>query len=179
MLTVTFGGNFCYFPLMRYDYVFVDDTSTTCPEKVVHPQVVHVSSGNTTSRRYRIAFLLREVFSRLNDDLLVVDSDVYLPPFHSEKPVTLCIPAKAKPYSHVILFCDSTNNYVTKDRVKQAYRVMDDYLSRELYKDFPVDVYLVHSLHLPTLSVPGTYHFIDGEKWYIRPDRRVEKSLKV
>ena len=115
MKVVTFGGNFCHFPLMKYDMVFVDDSFVQCPERVSNG--IHLDSGvkedTIEARRYRIAYMLREIFSRVNDDLLLVDSDVYIPPISIGGAVyTFCIPARAKPSDNVILFCMSTNLFI-------------------------------------------------------------------
>ncbi|ACB37284.1 hypothetical protein AFV9_gp50 [Betalipothrixvirus uzonense] len=175
MKVVTFGGNFCYFPLMNYDMVFVDDSFTLCPERVNnHPNIIHLDSGvkecTWEYRRYRIAYMLREIFSRVNDDLLLVDSDVYIPPVSLSNGIyTFCIPARAKPSDDVILFCMSTNLFIPISFLKFARDVMDDYLKNEIWKNYYVDIYL-HSKLLPIAKIiPGTYHIINGKKYFISP----------
>ncbi|CAJ31607.1 hypothetical protein AFV6_gp53 [Betalipothrixvirus pozzuoliense] len=172
MKVVTFGGNFCYFPLMNYDIVFVDDDYNQCLERIDHPNIIHVSSGvsddSWESRRYRIAFILREIFSRVNDDLFLVDSDVYIPPVELPRNIySFCIPARAKPSDDVILFCMSTNLFIPSSFLKFARDVMDDYLKNELYRTHFVDIYLSSRL-IPIMKViPGTYHFVNGKKYVI------------
>ena len=171
MKTVTFGGNFCYFPLMKYDMVFVDDSFVQCPERVPD-HAIHLDSGvkedTMEARRYRIAFMLREIFSHVNDDLLLVDSDVYIPPISIGTAIyTFCIPARAKPSDNVILFCMSTNLFIPASFLKFASDVMDGYLKKEMWKGYYVDIYL-HSKLIPIVkAIPGTYHYVNGKKWFI------------
>jgi len=174
MKVVTFGGNFCYFPLMKYDLVFVDDSFVQCPERVekVPSNIIHLNSGVSEDtweyRRYRIAYMLREIFSRVNDDLLLVDSDVYIPPISIGGGIyTFCIPARAKPSNDVTLFCMSTNLFIPASFLKFARDVMDEYLKKETWKNYYVDIYL-HSKLIPiTKIIPGTYHIINGKKYII------------
>jgi len=172
MKVVTFGGNFCHFPLMNYDMVFVDNSFIQCPERVSNSNVIYLDSGvkedMIEARRYRIAYMLREIFSRVNDDLLLVDSDVYIPPISIEGAVyTFCIPARAKPSDNVILFCMSTNLFIPSSFLKFARDVMDEYLKKEVWKNYYVDIYL-HSKLIPVMkAIPGTYHYMNGKKWFI------------
>jgi len=171
MKVVTFGGNFCYYPLMNYDMVFVDDSFTLCTEKVPN-SAIHLDSGTKEdtweARRYRIAYMLREIFSRVNDDLFLVDSDVYIPPISIGGGVfTFCIPARAKPSNDVNLFCMSTNLFIPASFLKFARDVMNEYLKNEIWRTYYVDIYLYSKLLPITKTIPGTYHYINGKKYYI------------
>jgi len=171
MKIVTFGGNFCYFPLMNYDMVFVDDSFTLCPEKVPN-NAIHLDSGvkedTWEARRYRIAYMLREIFSQVNDDLLLIDSDVYIPPLSIGGSIyTFCIPARYKPSDDINLFCMSTNLFIPASFLKFARDVMDEYLKNEIWKTYYVDIYLYSKLLPITKVIPGTYHYINGKKYYI------------
>ena len=171
MKVVTFGGNFCYYPLMDYDMVFVDDSFVQCPEKV-HNNAIHLDSGTKEdtweARRYRIAYMLREIFSRVNDDLFLVDSDVYIPPVSIGGGIfTFCIPARAKPSNDINLFCMSTNLFIPVSFLKFARDVMDGYLNNGIWRIYYVDIYLYSKLLPITKTIPGTYHYINGKKYYI------------
>jgi hypothetical protein len=156
---------------MKYDMVFVDDSFVQCPEKVPS-NAIHLDSGikedTWEARRYRIAYMLREIFSRVNDDLLLVDSDVYIPPISIGGSIyTFCIPARAKPSNDVTLFCMSTNLFIPSSFLKFARDVMDEYLKNEIWKNYYVDIYLYSKL-LPIVKIlPGTYHYINGKKYII------------
>ena len=171
MKIVTFGGNFCYFPLMNYDMVFVDDSFIQCPERVPS-NAIHLNSGvkddTWEARRYRIAYMLREIFSRVNDDLFLVDSDVYIPMQVFDKKIyTFCIPARAKPSNDISLFCMSTNLFIPVSFLKFARDVMDEYLKNGIWRTYYVDIYL-HSKLLPVIrAVPGTCHYINGKKYCV------------
>jgi len=171
MKTVTFGGNFCYFPLMKYDMVFVDGSFVQCPERVPS-NAIHLDSGVKEDtweyRRYRIAYMLREIFSRIDDDLLLVDSDVYIPPISIGSTVyAFCIPARAKPTDNVVLFCMSTNLFIPLPFLKFARDVIDEYLKKEIWKNYYVDIYLYSRLIPIIKAIPGTYHIINGKKYII------------
>lgn len=157
---------------MNYDVVFIDDSYSQCVQRVNHPNVIHVRSGvsdnSWESRRYRIAFLLREIFSRINDDLFLVDSDVYIPPTELPRNIySFCIPARAKPSDDVILFCMSTNLFIPSDLIKKARDIMDEYIKNQLYRTDSVDIYLFYHLAPIIKIIPGTYHFIYGRKYVI------------
>ena len=181
MKVVTFGGNFCYFPMMGYDLVYVDDDYVQCKEKVVHPNIVHLNSGFTgdddISRRYRIAFMLREIFARADDHILLVDSDVYIPPVKPVAPASFCIPARAKPGNDIIMFCMSTNIYVPISFAKFVNKVMDDYIKQEIYKSYYVDIYLHFRLLSTIRTVPGTCHWILGVKYCINDQYKIVQTF--
>jgi len=156
---------------MNYDMVFVDDSFIQCPERVPS-NAIHLNSGvkddTWEARRYRIAYMLREIFSRVNDDLFLVDSDVYIPmQVFDNKIYTFCIPARYKPSDDVSLFCMSTNLFIPSSFLKFARDVMDEYLKNEVWRTYYVDIYL-HSKLLPIAkTVPGTCHYINGKKYCI------------
>ena len=165
---------------MKYDLVFVDDSYAQCVERVPREGSVHVESGVTDesmeSRRYRIAFLLREVFKGVNDDVLIVDSDVYLPPVSVSMVTSFCIPARAKPGNDLIMFCMSTNLYVPVSFHKFAYKVMDDYIREEVYKRYYVDIWLFSKLVPVVKVVPGTCHYVLGGKYCIDESRSIVRT---
>ena len=180
MKVVTFGGNFCYYPMMNYDMVFIDDDYVQCPEKVNHPNVIHLHSGvsddSWESRRYRIAFMLREIFSRVNDDLFLVDSDVYIPLIKPVLPTSFTIPARAKPSNDIILFNMGTNLYLPVSYLRFAHDLMDEYIRKEVYKDYYVDIYLYYRLLPAVRVVPGTCHWILGKKYCINEQYNIVQT---
>jgi hypothetical protein len=151
--------------------VFVDDSFVQCPERVPS-NAIHLDSGTKEdiweARRYRIAYMLREIFSRVNDDLLLVDSDVYIPvQVLDSKIYTFCIPARYKPSDDVNLFCMSTNLFIPSSFLKFARDVMNEYLKNGIWRNYYVDIYLYSKL-LPIMKViPGTCHYINGKKYCI------------
>jgi hypothetical protein len=158
---VTFGGGFCYYPLMNYDLTYVDRTYAECVERVPREKAKHVETGEQDRRR-RIAKMLLFILEDADDDITIIDSDVYIPSLvKSNVPVGYCIPARAKPHDYIIVFCQSTNIHVPYKYVDQVKSVVKNYLNGKYWSEL-VDVNIHLQIPFMKVAVPGTKHFVNG-----------------
>ncbi len=158
---VTFGGGFCYYPLMNYDLTYVDKTYAECIDRVPKDKVKYVETRET-DRRKRIAKMLLYILEDADDDTTIIDSDVYIPSLVKLKiPLTYCIPARAKPDNYIIIFCESTNIHVPYRYVDQVKNVIKNYLDgKYLYEE--VDINIHAQVPFMKIAIPGTRHFVNG-----------------
>jgi hypothetical protein len=158
---ITFGGGFCYYPLMNYDLTYVDKTYTECAEKVPKNKAKYVETKETDRRR-RIAKMLLYILEDANDDITIIDSDVYIPSLINSKiPLTYCIPARAKPYDYIIVFCQSTNIHVPYNYIDQVKNVIKNYLDGKYWTEL-VDINIHLQVPFMKVGIPGTRHFVNG-----------------
>jgi len=130
----------------------------------------------TINRRIRIAKMIREIISKIDDNIFFIDSDVIIDYIENllkifknvDVPITVAIPAKAKPTSFIITFFLSTNFYLPLSWKPRLREVLDNYLNNSLYTIHPVDIYIHTQLQSQTLYVKGICHYIDGEKFCIQ-----------
>ena len=124
------------------------------------------------NRRIRIAKMMREIISKIDDNIFFIDSDVMIDDIenllkHFENvnvPTVIAIPAKAKPTSFIITFFLSTNFYLPLSWKPRLREILDNYLNNSLYTIHPVDIYIHTQLQSQTLYVKGVCHYIDGTK---------------
>ena len=129
----------------------------------------------TINRRIRIAKMLKEIVSRINDNIFFVDSDVVIYNIDNllnlfenvDVPTTIAIPAKAKPSNFIMTFFLSTNFYLPSSWRPKLREVLDNYLSNSLYTTNPVDIYIHTQLQSRTLYINGVCHYIDNLKYCI------------
>jgi len=127
------------------------------------------------NRRIRIAKMIKEIISRINDNILFLDSDVIVNDIdyvlkqfeNASVPTTIAIPARAKPSDFVITFFLSTNFYLPLSWKPKLGEVLDNYLNNSLYTTNPVDIYIHIQLQSKTLTVNGVCHYINGLKYCI------------
>jgi len=126
----------------------------------------------TINRRIRIAKMIREIISKIDDNILFLDSDVIIDDVENlfkifknvDVPTVIAIPAKAKPTSFIITFFLSTNFYLPLSWKPRLREIIDNYLNNSLYTTNPVDIYIHTQLQSQTLYVKGVCHYIDGTK---------------
>jgi hypothetical protein len=126
----------------------------------------------TINRRIRIAKMLREIISKIDDNILFLDSDVIIDDIENllkmfknvDVPTVIAIPAKAKPSSFIITFFLSTNFYLPLTWKLRLREVLDNYLNNSLYTTNPVDIYIHTQLQSRTLFIKGICHYIDETK---------------
>jgi len=131
--------------------------------------------AETINRRIRIAKMIKEVVSRINDNILFLDSDVIindidyvLKQFENVTvPMTIAIPARAKPTNFIVIFFQSTNFYLPLSWKQKLEEVINNYLSNSLYTTNPVDIFIHNQLQSKTLYVSGVCHYINGVKYCI------------
>ncbi len=158
---VTFGGNFCYYPLMRYDLTYADRTYMECAEKLDGHVVKYVETKEQDRKR-RIARMLLHILDDANDDITIVDSDVFIPSFmESRIPFTYCIPARAKPHDYIIVFCSSTNIQLPYTHVDRVKEVVKNYLDGKYWSD-AVDINIHMQVPHVRVGKPGTRHYVNG-----------------
>ena len=124
----------------------------------------------TINRRVRIAKMIKEIISRINDNILFLDSDVIINDIdyvlkqfeNTDVPTVIAIPAKAKPTNFIILFFLSTNFYLPLAWKPKLEEVLNEYLNNSLYIDNPVDIYIHTQLQSRTLQISGVCHYIDN-----------------
>jgi len=129
----------------------------------------------TINRRIRIAKMLKEIISKIDDNILFLDSDVIINDIDyvlkqfedTDVPTVIAIPAKAKPTNFVILFFLSTNFYLPLTWKPKLEEVLNEYLNNSLYIDNPVDIYIHTQLQSRTLQISGVCHYIDNVKYCI------------
>jgi hypothetical protein len=129
----------------------------------------------TINRRIRIAKMIREIITKIDDNILFLDSDVIINDIdgvlklfeNADVPTTIAIIAKAKPTSFIVTFFLSTNFYLPLTWKPKLREVLDNYLNNSLYTTNPVDIYIHTQLQSKTLTVNGVCHYIDGLKYCI------------
>ena len=129
----------------------------------------------TINRRIRIAKMLREIISKIDENILFLDSDVIIDDIENllkifknvDVPIVVAIPAKAKPISFIITFFLSTNFYLPLSWKPRLREVLENYLNNSLYIIYPVDIYIHTQLQSKTLYVKGVCHYIDELRYCI------------
>jgi len=124
------------------------------------------------NRRIRIAKMIKEIISKINDNILFLDSDVIMDNIQDvitrlqnvDMPTTIAIPAKAKPTDFVITFFLSTNFYLPSSWKTKLENVLDNYLDNSLYTDNPVDIFIHTRLRSQVFHIRGVCHYINGIK---------------
>jgi hypothetical protein len=127
------------------------------------------------NRRIRIAKMIKEIITRINDNIFFLDSDVIinnidyvLKQFETASvPTVIAIPARAKPTSFIVTFFLSTNFYLPLSWKPKLREVLDNYLNNSLYINNPVDIYIHNQLQSQILHVNGVCHYINGQKYCI------------
>jgi len=124
-----------------------------------------------TNRRVRIAIMIREIVKTIDDNIIFVDSDVLAKDVRKldglDKPAVFPIPAKAKPFEHIIMFDRSTNFYLPRSYRQLLKSTLDEYLETNLYIYEPVDLYIHRKIGSVTFWLPGVCHYIDDKKYCI------------
>jgi len=127
------------------------------------------------NRRIRIVKMIKEIISRINDNILFLDSDVIVNDIqnvikrfeNANVPTTIAIPAKAKPSDFIVTFFLSTNFYLPLSWKPKLGEVIDNYLNNSLYTTNPVDIFIHIQLQSRTLYMNGVCHYINGLKYCI------------
>jgi len=185
MKVVTFGGHFYHFDelkkLIKYDYVFVDVKHLYGVDEHTFDglNVVEVTTGENDSKNIRIAKTIIQILNEINDDVLILDSDVYVPvelvPKTSDTVVTMCIPAVNWIEHTYVLYCHSTNMYIPRKYRMTITTALESYIKTPLV---PVDTFL--NIHIPIpikrIVIPGTFHYLplkendyaNAKKWVIQ-----------
>jgi len=127
------------------------------------------------NRRIRIAKMVKEIITKINDDILFLDSDVIINDIdyvlkqfeNATVPTTIAIPARAKPTNFIIIFFQSTNFYLPLAWKPKLKEVLNNYLNNSLYTTNPVDIFIHNQLQSKTIYVNGVCHYINELKYCI------------
>jgi len=126
----------------------------------------------TINRRIRIAKMIREIISKINDNILFLDSDIVINNIENllkrfkdiDIPTTIAIPARAKPTNFIVTFFMSTNFYLPLKFKQKLKEIVDNYLNNSFYTVNPVDIFIHTQLQSKVLYVNGICHYIDNVK---------------
>jgi len=127
------------------------------------------------NRRMRIAKMIKEIISKINDNILFLDSDVVVNDIQNvtkrlenvNVPTTIAIPARAKPSNGIVIFFLSTNFYLPSSWKSKLGEVLNSYLNNSLYTNNPVDIFIHIQLQSQILHVNGVCHYINGVRYCI------------
>jgi hypothetical protein len=125
------------------------------------------------NRRIRIAKMIREIISKIDDNTLFLDSDVTVYDINNllkrlenvDVPSTIAIQARAKPADSIVTFFLSTNFYLPLPWRQKLKGIVDAYLENSLYAHNPIDIFIHDQLRSQILRIPGICHHINGLKF--------------
>jgi len=149
----------------------VGDTPTANKKIIKYDTgIVFDERNEVENRRIRIVKLMLYIIDYLvGDDVIFIDADVGIPnvKVYADKKTnkSFCIPAvnKDSPFQEIIRFCHSTNLYVKDVELLRHY--LYKYIDLKAYTSIPVDIYINLALNTVGVSVPGTWHYINGKKY--------------
>ena len=177
MKVFTFAGYTKHLEELDFDYVVVDKTfnDLTPQLNAKFTDKIIWNETNSDIRWVRIAKQLLKIINvakDINDDIIVItDSDIIVPKIREIDPqnkiLTLCYWLYYEWANEIRPFCSGTNYIFRKSDIDIFEIILDVYLEKKYYEDFPIDIYL-HD-HIPHLNVLklGTIHYVktpDGEK---------------
>jgi len=177
MKIFTFVGFTKHLEELDFDYVVVDKTfNDLTPElEQKFKDKIIWNKTNSDIRPVRIAkqlLKILEIAKTLDDDVFaIIDSDLIVPKLRDIDPqnriLTLCYWLYYEWANEIRPFCSGTNYIFNKKHIAIFESVINVYLEKEYYKEFPVDIFLHdHILHVNVLKL-GTIHYVktpEGEK---------------
>jgi len=177
MKIFTFVGFTKHLEELDFDYVVVDKTfNDLTPElEQKFKDKIIWNKTNSDIRPVRIAkqlLKILEIAKTLDDDVFaIIDSDLIVPKLRDIDPqnriLTLCYWLYYEWANEIRPFCSGTNYIFNKKHIAIFESVINVYLEKEYYEEFPVDIFLHdHILHVNVLKL-GTIHYVktpEGEK---------------
>jgi len=177
MKIFTFVGYTRHLEELDFDYVVVDKTfNDLTPElEQKFKDKIIWNETNSNIRWVRIAKQLLKILDiakTLDDDVFaIIDSDLIVPKLRDIDPqnriLTLCYWLYYEWANEIRPFCSGTNYIFNKKHIAIFESVINVYLEKEYYEEFPVDIFLHdHILHINILKL-GTIHYVktpEGEK---------------
>ncbi|CAH69435.1 hypothetical protein [Deltalipothrixvirus pozzuoliense] len=186
MKVVTFGGHFHHFreiyDVLHHDVVIVDDNHLdgVTENTFDNVNITHYKTNVDDNKNVSIAKTLIYIYSTVNDDVIVLDSDVYVPirdkPLPNS-PTIFCIPAVNWGNKKYVLYCDSTNVFVPRLYLNPLVDMLELYLKGDI--DMPIDTYQSrYTIAFNKIVVPGTFHYLPSspgdyantKKWVVTSD---------
>jgi len=177
MKIFTFVGFTKHLEELDFDYVVVDRTfNDLTPElEQKFKDKIIWNETNSDIRWIRIAkqlLKILDVAKTLDDDIFaIIDSDLIVPKIREINPqnkiLTLCYWLYYDWANEIRPFCSGTNYIFNKKHIAIFESVINIYLDKQYYEDFPIDIFLHdHILHVNVLKL-GTIHYVktpEGEK---------------
>jgi len=177
MKVFTFAGFTKHLLELDFDYVVVyktfNDLTPELNEKFANKIIWNETKSNI--RWIRIAkqlLKILDVAKNENDDkFAIIDSDLIVPKIREVDPqnriLSLCYWLYYDWANEIRPFCSGTNYIFNKKHIPVLETILNLYIEKEYYKEFPVDIFLHdHISHLNILKL-GTIHYIknpEGEK---------------
>jgi len=177
MKVFTFAGYTKHLPELDFDYVVIDKTFNDLTpelEEKIRDKIIW-NETKSEIRWIRIAKQLLKILdvAKNQDDttFAIIDSDLIVPGLRDIDPgnriITLCYWLYYNWAGEIRPFCSGTNYIFRKNQISNLEIVINTYLDKEYYKEFPVDIFIHdHILHLNILKL-GTIHYVktsEGEK---------------
>jgi len=177
MKIFTFVGFTKHLKELDFDYVVLDKTFNDITPQLIkkYSNKIIWNETNSDIRPVRIAkqlLKILEIAKNQDDDIFaIVDSDLIVPNLRNidpnDKILTLCYWLYYDWANEIRPFCSGTNYIFRKNHIPIFEIILNVYLDKEYYKEFPVDIFLHdHILHVNVLKL-GTIHYIktpEGEK---------------
>jgi len=177
MKIFTFVGFTKHLEELDFDYVVVDKTFNDLTPELIdkYSDKIIWNKTNSDIRPVRIAkqlLKILEIAKTLDDDVFaIIDSDLIVPKLRDIDPqnriLTLCYWLYYEWANEIRPFCSGTNYIFNKKHIAIFESVINVYLEKEYYEEFPVDIFLHdHILHVNVLKL-GTIHYVktpEGEK---------------
>jgi len=177
MKIFTFVGFTKHLKELDFDYVIVDKTFNDITPQLIKKfrDKIIWNETNSDIRPVRIAkqlLKILEIAKKEDDDIFaIVDSDLIVPNLRNidpqDKILSLCYWLYYPWANEIRPFCSGTNYIFNKKHIIILESVINVYLEKEYYKEFPVDIFLHdHILHVNVLKL-GTIHYVktpEGEK---------------
>ena len=177
MKIFTFVGFTKHLEELDFDYVVVDKTFNDLTPELIdkYSDKIIWNETNSDIRWVRIAkqlLKILEVTKDQDDDVFaIIDSDLIVPKLRDIDPqnriLTLCYWLYYEWANEIRPFCSGTNYIFNKKHIAIFESVINIYLEKEYYEEFPVDIFLHdHILHVNIVKL-GTIHYVktpEGEK---------------
>jgi len=177
MKIFTFVGFTKHLKELDFDYVIVDKTFNDITPQLIKKfrDKIIWNETNSDIRPVRIAkqlLKILEIAKKEDDDIFaIVDSDLIVPNLRNidpnDKILTLCYWLYYPWTNEIRPFCSGTNYIFRKSHIPIFEIILNAYLDKQYYEEFPVDVFLHdHILHVNVLKL-GTIHYVktpEGEK---------------
>jgi len=177
MKIFTFAGFTKHLKELDFDYVIVDKTFNDITPQLIkkYSNKIIWNETNSDIRPVRIAkqlLKILEIAKKEDDDIFaIVDSDLIVPNLRNidpnDKILTLCYWLYYPWANEIRPFCSGTNYIFRKNHIPIFEIILNAYLDKKYYEEFPVDIFLHdHILHVNVLKL-GTIHYVktpEGEK---------------
>ena len=177
MKIFTFVGFTKHLKELDFDYVVLDKTFNDITPQLIkkYSNKIIWNETNSDIRPVRIAkqlLKILEIAKNQDDDIFaIVDSDLIVPNLRNidpnDKILTLCYWLYYDWANEIRPFCSGTNYIFRKNHIPIFEIILNVYLDKQYYEDFPIDIFLHdHILHVNVLKL-GTIHYVktpEGEK---------------